>query len=192
MCDREQAIDELRRLLARSSDEEIERFVLEDPHGLCFWVDWREFDENIITACEGCIESGQLSGAREGGEVIIRYKGRAVQVPLVEGVADRGITVRTLNDVLNPDYQIRFVVSSHGSDTLAFLPLPSSIWESFEAEFPQRVAANFVQLSQLPNVFTELHDDQLPPLAKTNFEKMLARNRKEWLRRNKKWWQCWK
>ncbi|WP_228277599.1 hypothetical protein [Acinetobacter dispersus] len=50
--------------------------------------------------------------------MIIPYQG--------EG-ADRDTTLKALNQILQPDYEIRFCMASDGSDTLAFLPLPSSL-----------------------------------------------------------------
>jgi hypothetical protein len=83
-----------------------------------------------------------------------------------------------LNEVLQPDYEVRLLVCSHGSDTAGFAVLASTDWQSLDAELPQAVNENFVKLALLPNIFTEMADEHLPEAARTRFQRMLERNRK--------------
>ncbi|ENW92597.1 hypothetical protein [Acinetobacter dispersus] len=58
--------------------------------------------------------------------MIIPYQG--------EG-ADRDTTLKALNQILQPDYEIRFCVASDGADTLEFIPLPKSLWQNLDQKY---------------------------------------------------------
>lgn len=53
----------------------------------------------------------------------------------------------TLNEVLKPDYEIRLCKISVGSDTLEFIPLPKSLWEQLEQEYPDNVKKLFKNIT---------------------------------------------
>ncbi|MCH7383659.1 hypothetical protein MMP71_07310 [Acinetobacter dispersus] len=71
--------------------------------------------------------------------MIIPYQG--------EG-ADRDTTLKALNQILQPDYEIRFCMASDGSDTLAFLPLPSSLWQQLDQKYTNRIYQLFRTFEQ--------------------------------------------
>jgi hypothetical protein len=77
------------------------------------------------------------------------------------GPEDRHITLCSLNEALKPDYEVRFCIDSNGSDTLSFLPLPTSTWKDLEANYGEAVGQRFYQLKDRPNLFT----DPFPPKA---------------------------
>ena len=60
----------------------------------------------------------------------------------MEDKTDRDTTIITLNEVLSPDYEIRFCIDSDGSDTLAFLPLSAKQWADLEAGVGRRKINN--------------------------------------------------
>ena len=103
------------------------------------WIDWREYDEDII---ENVIQSGKLIGKSEdtdnkmGFNIIIEWKGKEYKVsyPDEEG-SDRDTTIKTLNKVIQPEHEIRLFMESLGSDTLAFVPLSKEEWEELEKDF---------------------------------------------------------
>ena len=106
------------------------------------WIDWREYDEDIINYIENVIQSRKLIGKNEdtdnkmGFNIIIEWNGKEYKIsyPNEEG-ADRDTTIKTLNKVIQPEYEIRLFMESLGSDTLAFVPLAKEEWEEFEREF---------------------------------------------------------
>lgn len=106
-----------------------------------FLVDWREEDDAIAEYCERILQTGSLSAEvveiddDPGFTVRLTFGDRTLDVPLVGGLEDRHITLLTLNKLLHPDYEIRMCMDSHGSDTLAFLPLPSTEWVDLETQF---------------------------------------------------------
>ena len=93
-------------------------------------------------------------------------------------MGDRHITICTLNDVLSPKYEVRFLVFSHGSDTLGFAALDMATWQQVEKADPTVVAENFIDPRKLPNIVNDLVDAKLPPLARARFERLLNRNKR--------------
>lgn len=106
------------------------------------WIDWREYDEDIINYIEGVIQSGKLSGKNKdadnemGFDIFIEWKGNEYKIsyPDKEG-SDRDTTIKTLNKIIQPEYEIRLFMESLGNDTLAFVSLLKSEWEELEKEF---------------------------------------------------------
>ncbi len=147
------------RLIESPSENAIE--ALFDDEDTIFWVDWREEDDIIVEYCESIIQTESLSAEEvdadndAGFEMYITYKDRRVKVPLTIGTEDRHVTIVTLNEILNPDFEIRFCIDSNGSDTLAFLPLSSDMWRKLEGQYGDAVAKRFYKLQMKPNVFTD-------------------------------------
>lgn len=134
--------------------------LLESPSdSVVFWIDWRQEDESIPESCEAVLQSGSLSGelvevdTDDGYEVYIKYKNKRLQVPLSYSGDDRNLTLATLNEILTPDYEIRFCHASSGSDTRAFAPLASSQWAELERKYGKTVGDHFAKLSDYPNLF---------------------------------------
>jgi hypothetical protein len=130
-----------------------------DDQGAIFWVDWRQFDDTIPNDCESVLKTGQLSGellrGEKGPEIYVCYKDKRVKVPLTLSHADRHLTLCSLNEALAPDYEVRFCIDSNGSDTLAFLPLPTSKWAELEKRYGERVHDLFYKIAKKPNLFTD-------------------------------------
>lgn len=132
------------------------------------WIDWREYDEDIINYIENVIQSGKLIGKNEdtdnkmGFNIIIEWNGKKYKIsyPNEEG-ADRDTTIKTLNKVIQPEYEIRLFMESLGSDTLAFVPLAKEEWEEFEREFgEEKVNYYFSKIDDNSKMF-ELDMDEL-------------------------------
>src|SRR2546426_10855840 len=112
--------------------------ALFDDDDTIFWVDWREDEADIVSYCETVLRTGSLTAewvrvaTSRGSDLFISYSGRRIRAPLINGYEDRHIALCALNQVLAPDYEVRFCIDSNGSDTLAFLPLPSATWGQLE------------------------------------------------------------
>jgi hypothetical protein len=149
----------LTRVLESPSDDAIQ--ALFDDEDTIFWVDWREEDDAIVQYCEARIQTGSLSAevvevdTDDGFEIYINYKNKRVKVPLTYSLQDRHITICSLNEILSPDYEIRFCIDSKGSDTLAFLPLSSSDWSDLERRHGDAVSQRFCRIAASPNLFNE-------------------------------------
>lgn len=141
-----------------------------------FSVDWREYDEEIAKLCEQVISSGMLDAVMDGDALITTFGDRRSSVVLPDSAGARHIAICGLNDVLEPNYQVRYIVSSNGSDTMGFCVLPMTEWDDLDRAYPDIVAANFIDPRRLPNIVTELTANTLPGPAKERFERMLERN----------------
>ncbi|CAK7058435.1 MULTISPECIES: hypothetical protein [Fusobacterium] len=131
-------MDNIRKYLVAGLEDRID-VLWEDKDIL--WVDWREYDEAIIKHCEKILQTGELDGeAREsesdmGFDIVIKFRNKEYIIKYPGEEADRDTTIKTLNKVLSPDYEIRFWLDSIGSDTLAFIPKESKYWRELENEF---------------------------------------------------------
>jgi len=127
-----------------------------------FAVDWREEDDAIPRYCENVLATGKLSAAMEDDKLFIQFGQKRVQVPLTYSADDRHITLFTLNEVLHPDFEVRCVTRSHGSDTLAFVPLSAADWLALERQYGLEKIRAVFEIIRKPNLFTELTDEQEP------------------------------
>ena len=132
------------------------------------WIDWREYDEDIINYIEGVIQSGELSGKSKdadnkmGFDIFIEWKGNEYKIsyPNKEG-SDRDTTIKTLNKIIQPEYEIRLFMESLGNDTLAFVPLLKNEWEELEKEFgEEKVNYYFSRIDDESKMF-DLDMDEL-------------------------------
>jgi hypothetical protein len=168
---------DLRQMVIDRDEVGLERafFDNECPH--FFAVDWREDDADIVAYCAEALELESLTAEWRGDDLFITFDGQEARVPLVMDVADRHITICTLNDVLSPNYEVRFLVFSHGSDTGGFAALSVADWNELEKANAAVVGENFIDPRKLPNLMTELTDEKLPANARARFERMLNRNK---------------
>src|SRR5260370_23906405 len=144
-------------LLESGSEETIR--ALYDDDATVFWVDWREDEGDIVKYCEAVLQTGSLTAewvradTPRGSNLFISYIGRRTRAPLTNGHEDRHIALYALNQALAPDYEVRFCIDSHGSDTLAFLPLPSATWAELEHRYSAAVSRLFYPLGQRAKFF---------------------------------------
>jgi hypothetical protein len=123
---------------------------------LFFFVDWREEEENIPVYCDALIGPGLVSATWSGEDLVFACDERSVVVPLTHSPADRHIALLSLNEVLAPRFEVRFVWASTGADTVALLPLPAQDWQSLLNEHGAAALDRaFMKLQQAPNVFTD-------------------------------------
>ena len=131
-------MDNIRKYLKADLEERID--ILWEDEGI-LWIDWREYDEEIIKYCEKFLQTGDLDGeAREaendkGFDIVIKFKGKEYIIEYKGEGADRDSSIKALNKILSPDYEIRFWMDSIGSDTLGFFPKESKYWKELEKEF---------------------------------------------------------
>ena len=90
-------------------------------------------------------------------------------------VADRHITICTLNDVLGREYQVRFLMFPHGNDTLGLAAFSVAEWRELQRADPDTVAESFIDPRPLPNLLTELTDEKPAASARARFGRMLDR-----------------
>ncbi len=103
------------------------------------WIDWREYDEDIIRyfneMMEDKLELELIDNRKPYGDDIVLVKGtEKLQIPYEEEM-DRDTTIKYLNEFIKPDYEIRWFLESLGNDTLGFILLKSDEWKKLEEEF---------------------------------------------------------
>lgn len=121
------------------------------------WVDWREYDEDIIDYVNekigGLISvSHQDNGKDYGDDIIISYKGRSFMIPYGD-VMDRDTTIIYVNELIKPDFEIRLFIENLGGDTLGFVILDRASWERFEKEYNADVSRYFMPINKKSRIF---------------------------------------
>ena len=103
------------------------------------WVDWREDDSDLIEYFNDLmkepVEVQMLDNGKPYGDDILLKKGEKEFLIPYQEVMDRDTTIKYFNDCIKPEYEIRWLVESLGSDTLGFVLLPSHEWQSLAEEF---------------------------------------------------------
>ena len=125
------------------------------------WIDWREYDEDIISYFNGLlpqedivdIEIKEIKLGR-GIDIILKKDNKTLTIPYEDDATDRDITIKTLNDFISPKYQVRVFMESIGDDTLAFTVLNSNEWKELENEFgKEKLEFFFTPVSQFKGIF---------------------------------------
>lgn len=117
---------------------ELEDEILENRSDIVMTIDCRE----IIQYCENILKTGILSSKLEksnnmqGFTISISYADKSLIIPYQGAGADRNTTLLSLNEIIQPDYEIRFCNHSDGQDTLQFIPLPKEIWDQLDLKYP--------------------------------------------------------
>lgn len=103
--------------------------VLAEERKIVHWIDWGDNDEWIIEDVAKYLHIDDLkfeivkADNYYGYDLFILYQGKKVKIVFEGDGILRDITLRTLNQVIKPNYEIRFCIDSLGGDTLAFIPL---------------------------------------------------------------------
>lgn len=143
----------------QTESEEVYYKNFGDRYDIIMIVDWGEFDTDIIEYCEAILQTKQLSVEEidieneQGFEIIITYEGKKTTIPYQGEGADRNTTIITLNETIQPDYEIRWCKISDGNDTLTFIPLPKQIWTNLDKEYPEKIDRLFERIDKNSNLF---------------------------------------
>lgn len=114
------------------------------------WVDWREFDEDIIRYFNEklpdkdkiifeCVKTEKDLDI----DIILKKNNTSIAIPYADDCTDRDTTLISIQEYLSPNYQVRWYMGSLGSDTLAFCVYPTSQWEQLEQEFGVETVAYY-------------------------------------------------
>jgi hypothetical protein len=125
--------------------------VFDGRYDIVMVVDWGEEDNAIIEYCEKILETGQLSAKfedadnKQGFAITIQFGDKSLLIPYQGKGADRDTTLLALNEILHPEYEIRFCKASDDSDTLEFIPLPQELWHQLDLKYAERMDDLFVR-----------------------------------------------
>lgn len=142
------------------------------------WIDWREYEEDIIRYFneklpdEAKIDFECVEIEKERGiDIILKKNGISTPIPYAEEFTDRDTTLKSIQEYLLPNYQIRWYMDSLGSDTLAFCVLPTSQWNQLEQEFGKdKVAYYFLPIRADSKMFEMDMDEVFDLLEKRGEE----------------------
>lgn len=131
-------------------------FLTEDEgiYDVVMWIDWKEFEENIISYCQNILQDDNLQSEidkdikeERGIDIYIHYKGVKTKIEYEEDKTSRDKTLIALNEAIKQDYEIRFCNESDG-DTLAFVPLTNAQWASLEKKYPDAIDEKFTKIDK--------------------------------------------
>ena len=125
------------------------------------WIDWREYDEDIISYFNGLLPQEDIVDVEikeiklgRGIDIILKKDNKTLAIPYEDDETDRDITIKTLDEFISPKYQIRLFSESLGDDTLAFTVLNSNEWKELENEFgKEKLEFFFTPVSQFKGIF---------------------------------------
>ena len=143
------------------------------------WIDWREYDEDIIGYFNGLLahkdiielETKEIDLGR-GIDLILKKDNKVLTIPYEDDETDRDITIKTLDEFISPKYQIRLFSESLGDDTLAFTVLNSNEWKELENEFgKEKLEFFFTPVSQFKGIFNMSMKEVMKISKKRQIEK---------------------
>ena len=121
------------------------------------WIDWREYDEDIISYFNCLLPQEDIVDVEKLGrgiDIILKKDNKTLTIPYENDKTDRDITIKTLNDFIAPKYQIRVFMESLGDDTLAFTVLNSDEWKELENSVgKEKLDFFFTPISQFKGIF---------------------------------------
>ena len=152
-------MEEIRKFLSEPEEHQDE-FWESDA---LIWVDWRDFDESIIEYFNKklpdedkiqfeCVETEKERGV----DIFMKKNGVSAPIPYADDCTDRDTTLRSIQEYLSPQYQLRWYMGSLGSDTLAFCIYPTSEWEQIEQEFGTEKVSYYFAPVQANSVMLEM------------------------------------
>ena len=103
------------------------------------WVDHREFDDSIVRYLGERLRNPRLRAEMQGADLLISFGGSTRRLTVEEIGTDRYQTVRAVNEVLAPAFEVRLVRSSVDGDTHAFLLAPAWLWTELEAAHREKL-----------------------------------------------------
>ena len=132
--------EEIRTFLADNPIENIETFF--DNENI-FWVDWREYDEDIVSYVNDelseadQIEWKTIPSEKEGAldTVILKKDEKEAVIPYAEDAWDRDTTLKSIGKFIDDKYKLCWFKPSLGGDTLGFVVIENEGWEKLITEF---------------------------------------------------------
>ena len=113
------------------------------------WFDHREYDEDIISYVNEKLEDKieivlKDNGKTYGEDIYLKHKDKSFMIPYNEKM-DRDTTIKSINEFIQPKYEIRFCIESLGNDTLAFVVLTKDLWKQLENEFDKEIVRYYFE-----------------------------------------------
>ena len=99
----------------------------------CDWVDWREFDDQIVELFGTRLMRPRLEAKMVGEDLLISFgTERKRRLTRQEIGKEQYQTIRAMNEVLAPDFEVRVVRKEADGDTHGLLLAPGWLWKHLE------------------------------------------------------------
>lgn len=93
------------------------------------------------------------NGKPYGEDIYLKHKDKSFMIPYKEKM-DRDTTIKSINEFIQPKYEIRFCIESLENDTLAFVVLTKDLWKQLENEFDkEKVSYYFEEINFKSKMF---------------------------------------
>ena len=144
--------------LIKTATAEAAEELMDDPE-TAFWIDRREGPENIIPACEEILKTGHLAVSNPQGagknalSVFVQYKNKQKKINLGYSVNNKTKTLITLNQILAPDFEVRYWDAKIPARTKPFVVLATVDWNMLEKEFGKKLHKHFHVINESTNMF---------------------------------------
>jgi len=96
------------------------------------WVDWRQDDSTIVECFARRLKRPRLALGPSNDTLEILFGESARTLTFDQVGTERYVTLRALNEVLAPHFQIRLLKGTEGADTHCFLLAPAWLWTHLE------------------------------------------------------------
>ena len=109
-----------------------------DVYGV--WVDWRDMDSSVVEYFADSLKEDLLTGQETETSLVITYEGRTIDLSIEEISKERYNTIRAINKLIAPNYEIRAVRRSMRGDTHCFLIAPSWLWQNLQEPYSEQLS----------------------------------------------------
>ena len=158
--------EQIRTFLSDNPIENIDTFF--DNENI-FWVDWREYDEDIMSYVndelseEDQIEWVTTPSEKEGAldTVILKNHEKEAIIPYAEDAWDRDTTLKSIGKFIDDKYKLCWFEPSLGGDTLGFVVIENEGWEKLAAEFGEEKLKYYFSPVTEENEMFDLSMDQV-------------------------------
>lgn len=142
-----------------------------DQSDLLIWIDWREAEEDLIDYFNEQLpepdridcEIVEIDKPR-GVDIVLSSQEKKMTIPFADDVTDRDSAIRAMQEMLSPQYQIRWFMESLGNDTLAFALLPAVQWEELVQQFGKYKVDYYFQPITNTSVMFDMGIDEVDAL----------------------------
>jgi hypothetical protein len=101
-----------------------------DQYGI--WVDWRALDDSIVEDVDKRLKDRRLGVKMLGEDLLISFGSSQRIITCEEIGTERYQTIRAINELMAPDFQMRLVQKTVNTDTHCFLLAPAWLWKHLE------------------------------------------------------------
>lgn len=106
---------------------------LMDDNKLVMWLNEHSAVDEIIFKIEELLEMCCLEKeTSEDNGIRLIYNQKPIQLANSNGEIDLDKLLAAINELMHPDFEIRFWKGSYGMKDLAFIPLAKELWDALE------------------------------------------------------------